>query len=85
VTHIILPTNPGLNHLSGDVSLSSFWPEGFICIGVPNGTDTFVRNFVVKTCRSIIDDVDSEGDFGVTFNDFTKDTMPLSILLLHAS
>jgi hypothetical protein len=25
---------------------------------VPFGTDTFVRNFVAKTCRNIIDDVD---------------------------
>jgi hypothetical protein len=27
-------------------------------IGVPIGTDTFVRNFVPKACRSIIDDVE---------------------------
>jgi hypothetical protein len=27
-------------------------------IGVPIGTDTFVRNFVAKACRSIIDDVE---------------------------
>jgi hypothetical protein len=25
---------------------------------VPIGTDTFVRNFVAKTCRDIIDDVE---------------------------
>jgi hypothetical protein len=25
---------------------------------VPLGTDTFVRNFVAKTCRAIIDDVE---------------------------
>jgi hypothetical protein len=25
---------------------------------VPIGTDTFVRNFVAKTCRNIIDDVE---------------------------
>ena len=33
-------------------------PEGFIGIGVPIGTDAFVRNFVAKTCRAIIDDVE---------------------------
>ncbi len=27
-------------------------------IGVPIGTDAFVRNFVAKTCRAIIDDVE---------------------------
>ena len=25
---------------------------------VPNGTDAFVQNFVAKTCRDIIDDVE---------------------------
>ena len=36
----------------------SFCPEGFIGIGVPIGTDAFVRTFVTKTCRDIIDDVE---------------------------
>jgi hypothetical protein len=53
----IITDNPGLTQLSGDVSLASFCPEGFVGIGVQIGTDTFARNFVVKTCRSIIDDV----------------------------
>ena len=30
----------------------------FVGIGVPIGTDAFVRNFVAKTCRGIIDDVE---------------------------
>jgi hypothetical protein len=30
----------------------------FVGIGVPIGTDIFVRNFVAKTCRNIIDDVE---------------------------
>ena len=30
----------------------------FFGIGVPIGTDVFVQNFVAKTCRSIIDDVE---------------------------
>jgi hypothetical protein len=47
-----------LKHLSGDVSLASFCPEGFVGIGVPIGTDAFVQNFVAKTCRAIIDDVE---------------------------
>ena len=41
-----------------DVALPSFCPEGFVDIGVPIGTDAFVRNFVSKTCRDIIDDVE---------------------------
>jgi hypothetical protein len=39
-------------------NLASFCPEGFVGIGVPVGTDTFVQNFVTKTCRPIIDDVE---------------------------
>jgi hypothetical protein len=39
-----------LTQLSGDVSLASFCPEGFVGIGVPIGTDAFVQNFVAKTC-----------------------------------
>ncbi len=35
-----------------------FCPEGFIGIGVPTGTDAFVRSFVAKTCRDIINDVE---------------------------
>jgi hypothetical protein len=30
----------------------------FVGIGVPIGTDAFVRNFVAKTCRAITDDVE---------------------------
>jgi hypothetical protein len=33
-------------------------PEGFVGIGVPIGTDAFIQNFVAKTCRAIIDDVE---------------------------
>ncbi len=33
-------------------------PESFIGIGVSIGTDDFVRNFVGKACRAIIDDVE---------------------------
>ena len=54
----IIQGTPTLTHLSGDVLLSSFCPEGFVGIGVPIGTDAFVQNFVAKTCRAIIDDVE---------------------------
>ena len=47
-----------LIHLSGDVSLASFCPEGFVGIDVPIGTDDFVQNSVAKTCRTTIDDVE---------------------------
>jgi hypothetical protein len=58
VAHSIINNRPVLTQLRGDVSLASFCPEGFIGIGVPIGTDDFVRNFVAKTCRSIIDDIE---------------------------
>ena len=45
-------------HLTADVALVSFCPEGVVGIGVPIGTDTCVRNFADKTCRNIIDDVE---------------------------
>jgi hypothetical protein len=38
--------------------LVSFCPEGFVGIGVTIVPDAFVRNFVFKTCRDIIDDVE---------------------------
>jgi hypothetical protein len=55
--HSIINNSPALTLLHADISLASLCPQGFIGIGVPNGTDTFVRNFVAKACRSIIDDV----------------------------
>ena len=56
--HNIINASPALSHLNGDVLLASFCPEGFVGIGVPIGTDAFVQNFVAKTCRAIIDDVE---------------------------
>ena len=55
--NIITPT-PSLTDLNGNVSLVSFVPGGFVGIGVPIDTQTFVQKFVVKTCRVIIDDVE---------------------------
>ena len=54
----IVTASPDLTHLSADLALASFCPEGFVGIGVPIGTDIFVRDFVAKTCRDIIDDVE---------------------------
>jgi hypothetical protein len=51
VAHSFIATSPTLTQLSGDVSLATFCPEGFVGIGVPLGTDVFVQNFVAKTCR----------------------------------
>ena len=58
VTQYIIQSTPTLTHLSGDILLTSFVPEGFVGIGVQMGTDAFVHNFVVKTCRDIINDVE---------------------------
>ena len=58
VSHSIITVNPALTQLSGDAYLVSFCPEGFVGIGVPIGTDAFIQNFVAKTCRTIIDDVE---------------------------
>ena len=51
-------TIPTLTHLTGDVLLTSFCPQGFVGIGVSIGTDVFVQNFVSKTCSPIVDDVE---------------------------
>ena len=53
-----MQSTPSLDHLSNDFLVDSFWPEGFIGIVVPIGTDAFVQNFVAKKCRDIIDDVE---------------------------
>ena len=39
-------------------STQAFCPEGSVGIGVPIDNDVFVQNFVAKTCRVIIDDVE---------------------------
>jgi hypothetical protein len=58
MTRTIMQATPTLTHLTNEVLLDSFCPEGFIGIGVPIVTDAFVRSFVAKTCRDIIDDVE---------------------------
>ncbi len=45
VTHRIITVIAPLTQSSGDVSLVSFCPEGFVGIGVPIDTDVFVENF----------------------------------------
>ena len=49
VVHSIIAASPALTHLRAQIALDSFCPEGFVGIGVPISTDTFVRNFVAKT------------------------------------
>ena len=58
MAHSFIAASPALTQLGGHISLDSFCPEGFIGIGVPIGTGAFVRSFVAKTCRDIIDDVE---------------------------
>jgi hypothetical protein len=58
VAHDFINTTPQLTQLSGEVSLDSFHPDGFVDINVPIVTDTFVSPFVTKTCRDIIEDVE---------------------------
>ncbi len=50
----IIQATPSIDHLSNDILLDSFCPEGFVGIGVPIGTDAFVRSFMAKTCRDSI-------------------------------
>jgi len=58
VAHGMINATPKLTQLRGEVSLDSFRPDDFVGIGVPIVTDTFVRQFVDKTCRDIIEDVE---------------------------
>jgi hypothetical protein len=67
VVHDFMNDTSQLTQLSGEVSLDSFHTDDFVHIGVTIGTDTFVRKFVSKTCRDIIEDVEKldaiEDDF----------------------
>ena len=58
MAHVFINNSPQLTQLSGELSLDSFRPDGFVGIGVPIGTDNFVRQFVAKKCRDIIEDVE---------------------------
>ena len=58
MAHTFINTTPHLTQLSGEVSLASFHTDGLVVIGVPIGTNNFVRQFVAKTCRDIIEDVE---------------------------
>jgi len=57
VAHAFINTTQQLTQVSGELSLDSFRPDGFVDIGVPIGTDTFIREFVAKKCSDIIEDV----------------------------
>ena len=58
VDHDFINVTPELTQISGEVSLDSFRPDGFVGIGVPIDTDTVPKQFVVKTWRDIIEDVE---------------------------
>ncbi len=58
VTHVFINNSTELIHPSGELSLDSFRPNGFVGMGVPIGTDNFVRQFVAKKCTGIIEDVE---------------------------
>ena len=58
MTHSFIDNSPQLTQLSGELSLDSFRPDGFVGIGVPIGNDNFVRQFVARKCRDIIEDVE---------------------------
>jgi hypothetical protein len=49
VEYILSDVSPSLTQLSGDVSFTSFCPEGFVDIGVSIGNDSFVQNFNVMS------------------------------------
>jgi hypothetical protein len=57
VVYGFINATPQLTQLSDEVSLDSFHPDDFVDIGVHIDTDTFVSQFVDKTCRDIIEDV----------------------------
>jgi hypothetical protein len=62
VAQDIITASPDLTHLSDDLGLATFCPEGFIGIGEPIGSDSFVQSFVTKKCRDTIDDVEKLDD-----------------------
>ncbi len=62
MVHGFINATPELTQFRDEVSLDSFRPDDFVGIGVSIGTDTFVRRFVAKTCRDIIEDVENLDD-----------------------
>ncbi len=70
VAHVFINNSPQLIHLSGELSLDSFRADVFVGIGVHIGTDNFVRQFVAKKCRDIIEDVEKLDDIEDSFIHF---------------
>ena len=62
VAHGFINDTPPLTQFGDEVSLDSFCPDGFVGIGVPIGTETFLNQFVSKTYRDIIEDVEDLDD-----------------------
>ena len=47
-----------LASIKGTITLASFTAEGYVGLGVPLGTNTFVQKFVHDACQKVIDDID---------------------------
>ena len=47
-----------LASIKGTITLASFTAEGYVGLGVPLGTNTFVQKFVHDACQKVINDVD---------------------------
>jgi hypothetical protein len=78
VAHAFIDNSPQLTQLSGELSLDSFRPDAFVGIGVPIGTDNFVRQFVAKKYRDIIEDVEKLDAIEDSFIHFQLLTVNLS-------
>ncbi len=44
--------------------------KGFVGLGVTMNTDTFVQNFVTKTCRDIVENVEKSDTIQDGFNHY---------------
>ncbi len=54
----IIAQDPTLTHLAPHIQDKTFSAEGYVGLGVPLGTDTFVQDFVKDKIKDIINDVD---------------------------
>jgi hypothetical protein len=52
VSYRFITASPALTQFSGDITLVSFCPEGFIGIGVVVGTDRISCPLIVVSCKS---------------------------------
>ena len=54
----IIANDPTLSHLALHIQDKTFTAEGYVGLGVPLDTDTFVQDFVKDKIEDIINDVD---------------------------